>query len=120
MTTGVNFINIIPAPFFVRKQIEHISQVTFQVCNFGAKFFYKKYANKMSVKSASGVNFIIVLLQAAFACTDPESSKKTDNLTVFFVFSGSVCVKAPFKKLMKLTPKHEFDTYQTCKIDVSA
>jgi hypothetical protein len=36
----------------------------------------------MLVKSTPGVNFINIL-QAAFALEDPESAKKTDNLTVF-------------------------------------
>ncbi len=32
-----------------------------------------------------GVNFINIL-RAAFALTDPDSTKKTDNLTVFLCF----------------------------------
>jgi len=34
---------------------------------------------------------------------DPESAKKMDNLTVFFVLLGSVCVKAAHEMFMKLT-----------------
>jgi len=37
-----------------------------------------------------------------------ESAKKTDNLTVFFAFLGSVNVKATCKMLMKLTPEINF------------
>jgi len=43
-------------------------------------------------------------LQAAFLRTDPASTKKTDNLTVFFVLLGSERVKAACRMLMKLTP----------------
>jgi len=38
-----------------------------------------------------GVNFINIL-RAAFVRPDPESAKKTDNLTVFFALLGSVCI----------------------------
>jgi len=48
----------------------------------------------------SGVNFKNVL-QAAFAHTDPESTKKTGNLTVFFTLLGSEQVKAAHRTLMK-------------------
>jgi len=34
----------------------------------------------------------------------PKAQKKTDNLTVFFALSGSVCVKAAHRMLIKLTP----------------
>jgi len=37
------------------------------------------------VRSKPGVNFINIP-QVAFKCTDPESAKKTDNLTVFLRF----------------------------------
>jgi len=45
------------------------------------------------------------ILQAAFACADPKSVKKTVNLTVFFVLSGSLNIKATCRMLMKLTPE---------------
>jgi len=32
-----------------------------------------------------------------------KAQKKNDNLTVFFALSGSVCVKAAHRMLMKLT-----------------
>ncbi len=48
-----------------------------------------------------GVNFINVLL-APFTCADLERAKKTDNLTVFFVLSGSGPIKAAHRTLMKL------------------
>jgi len=35
---------------------------------------------------------------------DPKSAKKTDNFTVFFVLSGSGCIKAAHRTLVKLTP----------------
>ncbi len=35
---------------------------------------------------------------------DIPKAQKTDNLTVFFVLSGSACVKAAHRMLMKLTP----------------
>jgi len=49
-----------------------------------------------------GVNFINVL-QAAFALTDPNSNKNTDNLTIFFALLGLARLKAACKMLMKLT-----------------
>jgi len=55
------------------------------------------------VHERTGVNFINIL-QSTFANSDPESTKKTDNLTVFFVLSGSVRIKAARRTLMKLTP----------------
>jgi len=50
----------------------------------------------------SGVNYINVL-KAAFACTDPKSTKKTVELSVFFALSGSARVKASPRRLVKLT-----------------
>jgi len=38
---------------------------------------------------------------------DPESAKKTDDLTVFFALLKSALVKAACKTLMKLTPGAE-------------
>jgi len=49
------------------------------------------------------VNFINVLL-ASFTLADPNSGKKTDGFTVFFVLSGSSYEKAARWMLMKLTP----------------
>jgi len=49
-----------------------------------------------------GVNFINSL-QAAFESADPESAKKTDNFTVFFMLLGYVSVKATCKTLVKWT-----------------
>jgi len=46
----------------------------------------------MLVKLTLVVNFIIILW-TAFACADPESAKKTDNLTVFSALFGSVSLK---------------------------
>ncbi len=57
----------------------------------------------MLMKLTPGVNFINIL-RAAFLSADPESAKKTDNLTVFFVLLGSASVKAASRTLMKLTP----------------
>ncbi len=51
--------------------------------------------------SSSGVNFIKVL-RAAFARADHESTKKTDNLSVFFVHYRSAPVKAARRTLIKL------------------
>ncbi len=49
------------------------------------------------------VNFINVLL-ASFTLADPNSAKKTNGFTVFFVLSGSSYKKAACRMLMKLTP----------------
>jgi len=68
-------------------------------------FFVVVYNQSKTVisSSASSVNFINIL-RAAFACADPKSAKKTDNLTVFFLLSISGRVKAVHGMLMKLTP----------------
>jgi len=50
-----------------------------------------------------GFNFTNVL-QAAFMCTDPESTNKTAKLSVFFALSGSAGAKAPCRMLMELAP----------------
>jgi len=49
-----------------------------------------------------GLNFINVF-RTAFTLADPESAKKTDGFTVFFVLLGSASVKAVHRTLMKLT-----------------
>ncbi len=51
--------------------------------------------------SLPGVNFIRVL-QAAFMCADPKRAKKIVKLSVFFALSGSTCIKAVYKMLVKL------------------
>jgi len=57
----------------------------------------------MLVKLSPGVNFINVL-QAAFACADPKSVKKTVKLSIFFALLGSAREKAIRRTLTKLTP----------------
>ncbi len=52
---------------------------------------------------APGVNCINII-RATFTSTDPESTKKTVKLSVFFVLSGSAHIKFASKMLMKLTP----------------
>jgi len=64
---------------------------------------HTKATRKILVKLTPGVIFINVL-RAAFDHADPKSAKRTDNLTVFFVFLVSACVKAACRTLMKLTP----------------
>ncbi len=49
-----------------------------------------------------GVNFINILW-AGFMHADPKSIKMTDYLTAFMALSGSACVKAASRTLMKLT-----------------
>jgi len=61
----------------------------------------------------TGVNFINVLL-GAFTRADPKSTKKTDDLTVFFALSGSACAKAACRMLMKLTPGVDFKEAFMC------
>jgi len=47
----------------------------------------------------------------SFLCEKiPKSQKKTDNLTVFFVPLGSVCIKALHKMLVKMAPVAESDS----------
>ncbi len=70
----------------------------------------KKATCKIVLKFSPVVNlnhYLINILQAAFACTDPKSAKKTDDLTLLFafswpVFSWPVRIKAACKTLMKL------------------
>ena len=93
---GVNFINIIRTNFLYE-------------CRFSSyvlallKNSYEKRACITLMKLTAGVNFINIL-RLAFMCADPKSAKKIDNLTVFFVLSGSARVKATQIMLMKLTP----------------
>ncbi len=47
---------------------------------------------------------LMKLTSAAFTLVDPESIKKIDNLTVFFMHLGSARVEAVHRTLMKLTP----------------
>ncbi len=55
------------------------------------------------IRKKTGFNFTNVL-QAAFMCTDPESTNKTAKLSVFFALSGSAGAKAPCRMLMELAP----------------
>jgi len=52
---------------------------------------------------STGVNFTNNL-QAAFTRADPKSTKKTDNLTVFFALSGPAHTKAARRMLMTSNP----------------
>ncbi len=54
-----------------------------------------------------GVNLIYVLREA-FAHSDPQSAKKTENLNVFFVLSGPACKKAAHRMLVKWRPVVNF------------
>jgi len=53
------------------------------------------------------------ILRVAFASADHKSTEKTDNLTVFFVLSGSVRTKAARRALIKLTSGFEDDIHET-------
>jgi len=55
------------------------------------------------------VNFTDMFTRS-FYTQRSQKRKKTDKLTVFFVFLGSVCVKAERKMLMNLTPGINFTT----------
>ncbi len=55
----------------------------------------------MLMKLTASVN-LTNILKAAFVCSDPESAKKIDNLTVFFALLGSAHAKAAYIILMKL------------------
>jgi len=55
------------------------------------------------------VNFINIL-PAAFTCADPKSVKKTDNLTVFFMLSGSALAKAARRMLTGVNFTYRKDT----------
>ncbi len=60
------------------------------------------HANKYA-RTKAGLNFINDL-RTAFTLVDPKSIKDTDDLTVFFMLSGSTSAKAVHRMLMKLTP----------------
>jgi len=66
--------------------------------------FSRKRRERMLKKSTSGVNFINIL-QAAIMCADPESTKKTVKLSVFFALSGSGQAKAAHRTLIKVLQK---------------
>jgi len=61
----------------------------FWIQNRGLKFWAEKWT-----PGVHSVVHFINMLWAAFTSADPESAKKTDNLTVFFALFGSACVKA--------------------------
>jgi len=96
-------------PKSVKRSVENATIVTYRRINLlydqpdtTCRSFHT-YDTTVCKYYVAEINFIIVL-RAAFACTDPESEKKTDGLTVFFVLSRSAQVKATHRKLMKLTP----------------
>jgi hypothetical protein len=66
-------------------------------------FVEKNCTSNVDEIDSRRVHFIYIL-QAAFIPTDPESTKKTNNWTVFFVLLVSVRVKAARRMFMKLTP----------------
>jgi len=53
-------------------------------------------------------NFTNILFEA-FMSKDPQSAKKTDNLTMFFALLGYVHVKTEQKMLVKLTQGQQFN-----------
>jgi len=54
-----------------------------------------------------GVDFTNVL-QAAFVCADPKSTKRQSSCQSFFVLLGSAHAKAAHRMLMKLSPDVNF------------
>jgi len=63
------------------------------ICVFGETplvFVLQLFAYYVDQGSISPIN----IQQAAFACSDPKSAKKTVKLSVFFVVLGSACAKA--------------------------
>ncbi len=66
------------------------------------QILYEKRAHNMLMKLTARVNFTNVLL-TAFTLKEPESVKKIDNLTVFFMHLGSAPIKAVRRTLMKLS-----------------
>ncbi len=58
----------------------------------------------------------INILQAAFMCSDPECTKRFDNLTVFFALLGSAHVKAALKIFAKLTLGASSKGFQSKKL----
>jgi hypothetical protein len=68
-----------------------------------SKNLYEKRERIMLMKLTTGGNFTNIL-QAAFRHANPDSTKKTVKLSVFFVLLGSALAKAACRMLMKLTP----------------
>ncbi len=66
-----------------------------------------KAAEVVEVTGWSGVNFINVL-RAAFMRPHPNSTKRYWRLNWNFTLSGSACVKAVLRMLMKLSPGVNF------------
>jgi len=60
------------------------------------------------------------ILHAAFTSADFKSAKKSYVLTVFFAHLESMCIKAAYKTLMKLTPVYKsVSTSSTVKSELS-
>jgi hypothetical protein len=64
--------------------------------------------NKTTISIHYGDTILIKALlsiSSTFLCSQiPKAQKNTDDLDVFFALSGSACVKAARKMLVKLTP----------------
>jgi len=86
-----------------------IASLGFSICLYFIAQFVKNYQGSTSSTCSrkafmhAGVNFTNILWPA-FALADPESTKKIDNLTVFFTLLGSESPKAVPRTLMKLSP----------------
>ena len=64
---------------------------------------YKVGAKKRLMKLTPEVNFINMITRSLYA-RRTRKRKKLLELTVLLALLGSVCVKAPWKMLVKLTP----------------
>jgi hypothetical protein len=71
---GVNFTNILQAPFLCLSVLDSFLLITVWVCNFWLNEIGTKAAGEMLMKLTIGVDFINILL-AAFTCTDHKSAK---------------------------------------------
>jgi len=110
---GVNFTNILQAAFTHADPKSLLNHQPF--CVFGSALvkavckhvddidhwcqLFVLCANGL-VKLTLGVDFTNIL-RTAFTFEDPNSAKKTDRLTVYFVLWVSGCIKAAHKMLVK-------------------
>jgi len=78
--SGVNYINILQAPFLYKSAFCSFSLLIVWLCYFWQNNIDAK-APKLLMKLITGINFINTL--ADFASPDSKKQKKTDNFLCF-------------------------------------
>ncbi len=72
---GVNFINVLRAPFLYKSLWAAFFPLTFWLWIFGANFLCEKCARKMLMKLTTGVNFINILRRLFANILEPKITK---------------------------------------------